>query len=221
MGDLRLQYFFAGFFLLDAAVQLYACANKNLLMLRRVSKCLLMPLLAACYMLFAKTPSSLVIAAILSGFVGDLVLLFRPRKWAFPLGILAFATGHVFYILSFARRIAIAPPWYMFAILALITIVCAATLMRYIWKGMPKKLCPPSFLYMLIIGTMASSSILFALYGTSPYHYLAGIGGILFALSDTTLSIDAFHHPIHHRNIIVMSTYIAAQVLIVFALSLA
>ncbi len=216
-----MQYFFAGLFLVDIAVHLFACVNKNLLMLRRVSKCLLMPLLATCYMLFAREPSTLVIAGILFGFAGDLVLLFRPRKWAFPAGILAFATGHVFYILSFARRIAIAPPWYLFAALALITIGCAATLMRYIWKGMPKKLCPPSFLYMMIIGTMASSAVLFTLYGLSPYRWLAGIGGLLFAISDTTLSIDAFHHPIHNRNIIVMSTYIAAQVLIVSTFALA
>ena len=44
-----MRYFFAGMFLADAAVQLFACANKNLLMLRRVSKCLLMPLLAGHY----------------------------------------------------------------------------------------------------------------------------------------------------------------------------
>ena len=216
-----MQYFFAGLFLLDAAVHLFACANKNLLMLRRVSKCLLMPLLAACYLFFAKMPSPLVVAGILFGFAGDLVLLFRPRKWAFPAGIAAFATGHIFYIIRFAQRIATRPPWFLFALLALITIGCAALLMRYIWKGMPKKLCPPSFLYMMVIGTMASSAVLFSLYGLSPYRWLAGIGGVLFAISDTTLSIDAFHHPVHNRNIIVMSTYIAAQVLIVSAFAFA
>ena len=205
--------------LIDAAVHLFACVNKNLLMLRRVSKCLLMPLLAACYMLFAQEPSSFVIAAILFGFAGDLVLLFRPRKWAFPLGILAFAAGHVFYIVSFIRRIAVAPPWYVIALMAAVVIACSATLMRYIWKGMPGKLCPPSFLYMMIIGTMTSCSILFSLYGVSAHRWLAAVGGLLFAISDTTLSIDAFHHPIRHRSIIVMSTYIAAQVLIVSALA--
>lgn len=216
-----MQYSVAGLFLLDAAVQLFACANKNQLMLRRVSKCLLMPLLAACYLLFAKAPSPLVAAGILFGFIGDLVLLFRPHRWAFPAGILAFAAGHVCYIVSFAKRIAAAPPWYLFAALAVITIACAATLMRLIWKGMPKKLCPPSFLYMVIIGTMASSAALFTLYGAGSSRWLAGIGGLLFALSDTTLSIDAFHRPIRYRNIIVMSTYIAAQVLIVSAFALA
>ncbi len=203
--------------LIDAAVHLFACVNKNLLMLRRVSKCLLMPLLATCYMLFAQEPSSLVIAAILFGFAGDLVLLFRPRKWAFPLGILAFAAGHVFYIVSFIRRFAVAPPWYLIALLAFVTLACAATLTRYLWKCMPKKLKPPSFLYMIIIGMMVSCSVLFSLYSVSAHRWLAAVGGILFAISDTTLSIDAFHHPIRHRSILVMSTYIAAQVLIVSA----
>lgn len=214
-----MQYFFAGLYLVDAAVHLFACANKNLLMLRRVSKCLLMPLLAACYMLFASAPSTFVIAAILFGFSGDLILLFRPRKWAFPAGILAFATGHIFYIISFLKRVSVTPPWYVIAIMAVAIIACAVTLMRYIWKGMPRKLCPPSFLYMLIIGTMVSTSILFSLYSVSSYRWLAGIGGILFAISDTTLSIDAFSHPVRNRNIIVMSTYIVAQTLIVSALA--
>ena len=210
---------FAGLLALDAGVHIFACINKNMLMLRRVSKCFLMPLLAVCYLLFASAPSSLVIAAILFGFVGDLVLLFRPRKWAFPAGILAFAAGHVFYIISFAKRIVVSPPWYMFALCAVITIACAATLTRYLWKCMPKKLKPPSFLYMIIIGSMASTAILFSLCGGSAHRWLAAVGGLLFAISDTTLSIDAFHHPVRYRSVIVMSTYIAAQTLIVSALA--
>lgn len=218
-GNNRLHYFFAGLLALDAAAHLYACVNRNMLMLRRVSKCLLMPLLAVCYLLFAASPSPLVFAAILFGFAGDLVLLFRPRRWAFPVGILAFAAGHVCYIISFAKRIATAPPWYMFVLCALITIACAGILTRYLWKGLPKKLRPPSFLYMLVIGSMASCAVLFTLYGATAHRWLAAIGGLLFALSDSILSIDAFHHPIRHRSILVMSTYIAAQTLIVSALA--
>lgn len=214
-----MRYFFAGLLALDAATHLFACVNKNLLMLRRVSKCLLMPLLAACYLLFAREPSAYVIAAILFGFAGDLILLFRPRRWSFPLGILAFAAGHVFYIVSFAKRLPVTPPWFVLSSLMLVTIVSAVTLLHYLWKGLPKKLRPPSFLYMLIIGTMASCSVLFSLYSISAHRWLAVLGGLLFVASDTMLSIDAFHHPIRCRSILVMSTYIAAQVLIVSALA--
>lgn len=212
-------YLFAALYLADIALQMYACARKDHLLLRRITKCFLMPLLALFYAQFAKTVSPLVISAILSGFVGDVVLLLRPRKFAFPAGILAFAAGHVFYVIRFLSAIPTLPDWYIFAILGLICITAALTLLHYLWKGLPKKLRPPSLVYMLIIGAMASCSILFALYGTSDYRWLAAIGGLLFVLSDTTLSIDAFHHPVRYRNVIVMATYIAAQTLIVLALS--
>jgi len=214
-----LRYLFAGLYLLDSVLQLFASASRDRLTLRRISKCLLMPLLAACYALFAKSPSPLVLTAILSGFVGDVILLLRPRRWAFPAGIIAFATGHVFYIISFSQRLAITPPWYVLTLLIVANIACAVTLMRYIWRGMPKKLRPPSFLYMLIIGSMVSCAALFTLYSVSAHRWLAIVGGVLFAISDTTLSIDAFHHPVRYRNVIVMTTYILAQTLIVSALA--
>lgn len=214
-----LLYFFVGFYLLVVAVQLFACANKNLLMLRRVSKCLLMPLLAACYMLISHEPSSFVVVAILSGFVGDLVLLFRPRKWAFPTGMLAFTVGHAFYIASFWGRFLVSPAWYMLVALAVFALSAAGTLLHYLWLRLPKKLRLPSYVYMLVIGAMASSAVLFALYSSAPLRWLGAIGGILFTISDTTLSIDAFHHPVRYRNVIVMSTYILAQTLIVVSLA--
>lgn len=201
-------------------LQLFACATKKWLMLRRITKCLLMPLLALCYALFARTFSPHVLTAILCGFFGDLVLLFRPRHWAFPAGIAAFAAGHVFYIVSFLSVLPYAPAWYWVALLAVVSIASAVFLLRYLWKGLPKKLRPPSFVYMLLIGTMASCALLFGFSGVSKFCWLAAIGGLLFVASDTTLSIDAFHHPVRYRSILVMSTYILAQTLIVAALAL-
>jgi len=215
-----LQIVALGAYGLAAGIHLFACASRDRLKLRRVSKCFLMPLLAMCYILFAKSFSSLVLAAILSGFVGDVVLLLRPRRFAFPAGITAFAFGHAFYIASFWGNLASTPAWYAFVSLGILCVASASVLMHYIWKGMPKKLRPPSFLYMLMIGSMASSALLFALYGVSELRWLAAVGGLLFVLSDTTLSIDAFHHPVRHRNVIVMTTYLLAQSLIVTALAL-
>lgn len=190
-------------------------------MLRRITKCLLMPLLAVCYILFADAPAPVVIAAILFGFAGDVVLLFRPRRWALPAGMFVFAAGHVFYIIHFLGALSNDPAWYIFIISGSVCAVAAITLLRYIRKGLPKKLFIPCLVYMLVIGSMTACSVLFAIYGTAPYRWLAAIGGVLFAVSDATLSIDAFHHPVRHRNIIVMSTYVAAQTLIVSALMFA
>ncbi|NLI52759.1 MAG: lysoplasmalogenase [Clostridiales bacterium] len=215
-----MQYAALGAYGLAAAIHLFACANRTQLKLRRITKCFLMPLLALCYVLLARTVSPLVVAAILSGFAGDVVLLMRPRRWAFPAGIAAFAAGHVFYIVSFLNATPRFPAWYVFALLGVVTVACAVLLIRALWKGIPKRLRPPGFAYMLIIGSMASAALIFAFAGGSRFGWLAALGGALFVASDTTLAIDAFHHPVHHRNVIVMSTYIAAQTLLVSALAL-
>ena len=217
----HLQYIAVALYLLVVTLHLFACASRDRLMLRRITKCCLMPLLLMNYTVFAAVISPLVVAAILCGFVGDVFLLFRPRHWSFPAGIFSFAAGHVFYIIRFLESVTISPAWYVCALLVTIGLLSAIVLLRYLWKGLPKKLRPPSFLYMLIIATMASSAILFALYGNSPQRWLAAVGGLFFVASDSTLSIDAFHHPVRYRNVIVMSTYIAAQTMMVASLAAA
>ena len=188
-------------------------------MLRRVTKCALMPLLALCYVLFAKTVSPIVLVAVFFGFAGDFFLLLTTHRWAFPAGIAAFATGHACYIACFLGALPRFPVYYVWTALGLISAAYALTLMRYLWKGIPRKLRPPSIVYMLIIGSMASFAMIYAFSRATPLCWLAGIGGLLFVVSDSMLSIDAFHHPIRHRSILVMSTYIAAQTLIVSSLA--
>lgn len=220
-GDSFLRYMFAAIYLAIAAVHIYACGSRKRLMLRRVTKCALMPLLAVCYVFFAKSVSPLVVAAIFFGFAGDFFLLLTTHRWAFPAGIAAFAAGHVFYIVNFSRVIPYTPSVYAIAALSLFTVLYAGILMRYLWKKMPKKLKPACIAYMLIIGSMASCALVYAFSGATALCWLAGIGGLLFVASDSMLSIDAFHHPIRHRSILVMSTYIAAQSLIVSSLAFA
>ena len=209
----------AALYLAVAAVHIYACGSRHRLMLRRVTKCALMPLLAVVYGLFARDFSPLVVAAVLCGFAGDFFLLLTTHRWAFPAGIGAFAAGHVFYCVSFLRALPNAPIPYFLLPLAAVSAAYAAILMRYLWKKIPKKLKIPSVFYVLIIGSMATCAILFAISGVSRFCWLAGLGGLLFVISDSMLSIDAFHHPIRHRSILVMSTYIAAQTLIVASLA--
>jgi uncharacterized membrane protein YhhN len=213
-----LRYAFAALYLAVVAVHIYACGSRKRLMLRRVTKCALMPLLAVCYILFAKAVSALVVAAIFFGFAGDFFLLLTTRRWAFPAGIAAFAAGHVCYIASFLFAMQNGAPTVVWVPLA---VLYAALLMRYLWKKIPKKLKPACVAYVLIIGSMASCAIAFALAGAYRFSFLAGIGGLLFVVSDSMLSIDAFHHPIRHRSILVMSTYIAAQSFIVSSLAFA
>lgn len=214
-----MRFAFAALYLAVAAVHIYACGSRRRLMLRRVTKCALMPLLAVCYILFAKTASPLVVAAIFFGFTGDFFLLLTTHRWAFPAGIAAFSVGHVFYIVSFLIALPHAPSVFVFLLLVLVSTAYATVLLLYLWKGIPRKLRAPSILYVLIIGSMASCAFLYASCGASTVYHLAAVGGLLFVASDSMLSIDAFRRPIPHRSILVMSTYIAAQTLIVSSLA--
>ncbi len=216
-----MHYLFPALYFAFAAVHIYACGSRKRLMLRRVTKCTLMPLLAVCYVLYANVFSPLVLLAILFGFAGDFFLLLTTHRWAFPAGIAAFATGHVFYIISFLRITPAFPKTYVWVSFAVFSVTYAAILMHYLWKGIPKKLKPPSIIYVLIIGIMASCALIYASSGASNIGWIAGVGGLAFVVSDSMLSIDAFHHPIKHRSILVMSTYILAQTLIVIAFAFA
>ena len=152
----------------------HLCVRKRRrLMLRRVTKCALMPLLAVCYILFANTVSPLVVAAIFFGFTGDFFLLLTTHRWAFPAGIAAFSVGHVFYIVSFLIALPHAPSVFVFLLLVLVSAAYATVLLLYLWKGIPRKLRPPSILYVLIIGSMASCAFLYASYGASTVYHLA------------------------------------------------
>jgi uncharacterized membrane protein YhhN len=216
-----LRYAFAALYLAVAAIHIYACGSRRRLMLRRVTKCTLMPLVAVCYILFAKTVSPLVLAAIFFGFAGDFLLLLTTHRWAFPAGIAAFSAGHLFYIASFLRALPYTPSVLEVILLVVVNATYATVLLIYLWKGIPRKLRPPSILYVLIIGSMASCAFVYAFSGASTIYRLAAVGGLLFVASDSMLSIDAFRRPIPHRSILVMSTYIAAQTLIVSSLAFA
>ncbi len=217
MGVFRLKYFFLTFYIIVVAVHLYSCVRTGRHTLRKITKCLLMPLLALCYRLFAVNFSNLVFLALIFGFIGDAFLLAPRWNWSFGAGLGAFAVGHVLYIIYMIGALPAAPTWYMLVLLALICCMLSLIALRYLWDGLPPVLRAPCIFYMLDISFMACCAFLYAFSGLSGLAPFAALGGILFIVSDTTLSIDTFKAPVPHRYIIVMGTYIAAQTLLTLA----
>jgi uncharacterized membrane protein YhhN len=215
-----LQYIFLALYFSVAATHLYSCVHTGRHTLRKITKCLLMPLLALCYRLFAVEFSALVFAALIFGFLGDAFLLAPEWNWSFAAGLGAFAVGHAFYIAHILVTLPVLPGWHVFAFIALACLMIALPFLRYLWPGLPRSLRAPCLVYILDIGFMAGCTVLFAFSGLPGFPWLAAIGGLLFVVSDAALSIDAFRKPISNRYIIVMSTYIAAQTLLAAAFAL-
>ncbi|MEV2196372.1 lysoplasmalogenase [Streptomyces phaeochromogenes] len=172
------------------------------------AKPLLMPLLAL-YTRVCGGPR-LLVAALLFGWGGDVLLLFDAEP-AFLAGMASFAAGHVCYLLLFRQTTALAgkrPPrargaWPTAAAYALALVTTVALL----WPGLPADLRVPVAGYSLLLTAMA--------YGATRLGLLAGVGGALFMLSDTLIATGVADWPqLPRPDFWIMITYIAAQYLL-------
>ena len=200
-----------------AVLQLIACFRR-MLWLRRITKVLLMPLLAVLYILAAAKPHAFVIVALFLGCLGDLFLLFQKKQMTMLLGMCSFALGHVFYI---GAMLTAKPGLHLSALLCL---VIAAGWMLFVVKKLlptaPKPLRKPGFFYALLL----AGTCLFALYlllSTQRMWYLLSFaGGCLFMISDTILTGQTYRKETKHGNFYVMLTYILAQLFLVTGFAL-
>ena len=204
-------------FAADAVLHLIACFRR-MLWLRRVTKVLLMPLLAVLYALAAPAPHAFVIVALVCGCLGDLFLLFQKRHMTMLLGMCSFALGHVFYIgamlttkpgfhLSIALCVLIAVGWMLFVVKKLLPTA-------------PKPLRKPGFFYALLLSGTCLSALYLLLSTQSLPYLLSFAGGCLFMISDTILTGQKYRKETKHGNFYVMLTYIFAQLFLVAGFAL-
>ena len=171
------------------------------------SKALLMPLLAAGVLVALRRPLRsqvwLLLAALAGSWVGDVLLSFPG--WFMP-GLLAFLAAHVAFIVLFLRLPVTAgrrrlPAW---------TLVYAAWYVAFLalLGAHLGALLVPVAVYGAVLGTMA------ALAGGR--GGVIALGGAFFVVSDSVLALGRFlpGYEFALHDLVVMSTYLAAQGLI-------
>lgn len=209
------KYLFIILFFMDAVLNIYACVPPVKEKLRRPTKCFLMPLLACIYLVSAKAFSPIVLFGILCGFAGDVFLLGKEKSWPFAAGLFSFAVGHVLYSVYMWGQFGTPPSLVLLLIGAAVYLAGTYGTIRMLWPRMPKMLCPACTLYMLDISFMSISALMYALHIGNWLGWMAFVGSLLFVLSDSVLSFSTFRTRIPGRHLIVMVTYIAAQVMLV------
>ncbi|MFI9830353.1 lysoplasmalogenase [Streptomyces sp. NPDC051913] len=172
-----------------------------------VAKPLLMPLLAV-YAAVCGAPR-LLIAALLFGWGGDTLLLLDAEP-AFLAGMASFAAGHVCYIVLFLRygtdRATVRARGGFLAVVY--TVLLAATV-QSLWPDLPADLRIPVAGYSVLLTVMAYLA-------AARMGRLAGIGGVLFVLSDTLIASGvAEWDQLPRPDLWIMATYVAAQSLLV------
>ncbi len=151
-----------------------------------------------------------ILVGLVCGLVGDLFLL---KKKLFLVGLGFFLAGHVCYV------VALIPATPLRATLVLPTalfgMAFSGVLFYFLWRSGRKQYLLPVLLYVLTICAMVVNGIQFDLdrYGTARAF---AVGAVLFAVSDSLLSINRFVRPFTTGQLVVLSSYYAAQLCIAF-----
>lgn len=187
---------------------LYAYAKRHKV-LRCIFKTLLLPSLMGLYLLAAERPSIWILLALGFGWLGDVFLLGRYHA-NFIGGIIAFAFGHICYIVG---MLSTRPGVHLIAALSVAWIALwLIGVRRFLIPYAPKKLKLPGLCYAaLLAGTCGTALYLACLSGFTAAYMLCFFGGLLFMVSDALLAYDKFGKKTRLGGFFVMATYIMAQ----------
>lgn len=167
------------------------------------------------------------------GMAGDLLLhALTTAKWPFVSGVIAFLTGHIFYVIAIQKAIKTTYPdssvfeWYeILAIVLMVVITIAYLLIRNLIKRDNIPLLIGLSAYLMFLTTMVVKAFRFVIgefaYGTNDNVALlmitVALGAVLFFISDITLGLMILNKErfetkkMRYFNI---GTYYVAQILL-------
>ncbi|MBA7572617.1 hypothetical protein ES708_14400 [subsurface metagenome] len=216
-------YFMIGFFLffvIHLIGELLLIKNKeskNNLMIRYISKPLLMPLLA-CFYIFDNTSLNVwVILGIAGGFLGDVFLMIpdpKKTKKFFKIGLISFLLGHLFYIIALIIMTDFSNYQWWSILLSIPYIVIGAIVYPRLIKHTGKMKIPVTIYLIVIILMGVCTTFLWG--GAEPIGViLLMLGALVFIISDTINAFNKFAKEIPYERLYTMTTYLLGQFLLV------
>ncbi|MBK8051661.1 MAG: lysoplasmalogenase [Anaerolineales bacterium] len=152
----------------------------------------------------------LVVLGILFSIGGDIFLMLPQDRFVF--GLISFLIAHLFFIFAYLSRTGFHFTWWIFAIYAVYT----GLLIYLLWPH-AGSLRAPVLVYGLILMVMGWQAAEQWWVLRDPSALLAALGAILFLLSDSVLALDKFRAPIANRDVLIMTTYYGALMLIAWS----
>ncbi len=213
-------YLFPSLFALTSAVHLYDSWKDNA-SARAKTKPFLLLFLALFYISATKNLNIFLLLALITSWLGDVLLIPKGNKW-FIMGGISFMAAHVFFILLYARHIKLENAiWPIVIPMTVIYYGISILVIRDLRHTTPKMMQAPMCFYLLCNSTMN----LFALLQLMSHNNLGGwltfIGAILFFVSDCSLFIVRYSNRpniIYKKHFTVMLTYLLGEFLIVLGI---
>lgn len=210
-----MEYIFLAIFLISSTIHLYA-SKKDDKKLRAKTKGFILLALLGWYCCRADSVATMVVVAILTSWLGDVLLIPKGNKW-FAVGGVSFMVSHVCFALCYLPQISFsAIPLWAIILIALVYFAIVCVLFKSLREHLPKLLFYPMFFYLLINGTMNCFAFFQLLSMPCAATWVVFIGAVLFFISDSTLFFVRFKkNTIFKTHFTVMLTYITAEFMIV------
>ena len=184
---------------------------------RAMTKPFLLLSLAAYYAFAAESISLILLSALLTSWLGDVLLIRKGHKW-FIFGGISFLASHVLFVYVFAPAIRwTAVPWALIALLAVVYYGFSLKIMLAVQKTTPKMMVVPMYLYLLANSTMNLFALMRLFTLRTPGSIVSFIGAVLFFISDCTLFLVRYYpktDAVFKRHFPVMLTYLGGEFLI-------
>jgi uncharacterized membrane protein YhhN len=184
-----------------------------------ISKALIIPVLVILFLVninpFKNRLHGFILAGLFFSWAGDVVLEFSNNSGnMFIVGLVCFLLAHIMYFIVFlltpgknsvlTNRIWLLIPVIIYGLVLIVYLYADLAAMRL-----------PVIIYAAVILTMLSGAINRLEKVNRKSYYLVLAGAILFVISDSSIAVNKFSHQFESSGIVIMSTYIVAQYLIV------
>ena len=192
--------------------------------LRAYTKPFLLIFLLLYYLAYGKPVYYPLALALLTSWLGDVLLIPKGHKW-FAAGGIAFMFSHVFFILVYLRNIDLShQPWLLIIPLAVLYYGIALKIIFSLKDNTPKAMLFPMYFYLLCNSTMNLFALMQFCTNRNPASLTAYIGALLFYISDCTLFLVRYHRNgekiIFKKHFTVMLTYLLGEFLITYGVLL-
>jgi uncharacterized membrane protein YhhN len=211
-----MKYAFLILYLLFSWIHLYH-SWKDDAKSRAYTKPFLLILLVLYYAASATDISLVLLCALLTSWLGDVLLIPKGHKW-FARGGISFLISHFLFMAVYLPDLKLQTvPWLLLLVMAPVYYGISLLIIKAVRPTTPDSMVRPMMMYLLVNSTMNLFALARMFTLQTPGSLVAYAGAVLFFTSDCTLFlVRYFRNPdvIFKKHFTVMLTYLAGEFLI-------
>lgn len=203
-----IRFVFLGLLLIASVLNLF---TKH----QTISKPLLLPLITVYYVTSVQEINWILVAALATSWLGDVLLMLESNAW-FTAGGISFMLSHFLFIAVYAARVNfLIVNWFVVFLAVIIYFGTAAIIIRVIKPTTPKMMVVPMYIYLLANSSMNVFALMQLMSNPCLGSVVAYIGAVLFFVSDCTLFVVRYYKNGYFKSyFLCMLTYILGELFI-------